>query len=180
MHRFFFLASSAVSSTERTPGASTATGFSQKTCLPGLDRGLQMDRAEVRRRGQNHDIDAGGEHLLVGVEADEAAFGRDIDLARLTAELFAKAAQARLDLVGEGIADRDELGPFIGGQGLRRRAAAAAAAADQADLDRVVHRGMSRSGDAERAGQRAAGGEDGRGFSGIHDETGEWDWAWGW
>ena len=32
--RFFFFASSAVASTLRTPGASTATGFSQKTCLP--------------------------------------------------------------------------------------------------------------------------------------------------
>ena len=34
MHSSFFFASSAVSSTLRTPGASTATGFSQKMCLP--------------------------------------------------------------------------------------------------------------------------------------------------
>jgi len=34
MLSFLAAAASLVSSTERMPGASTATGFSQKTCLP--------------------------------------------------------------------------------------------------------------------------------------------------
>ena len=47
--------------------------------LAGLDRRPQVQRAEVRGRGQQHDVDAGVDHLLVGVEADEAALFRDID-----------------------------------------------------------------------------------------------------
>ena len=38
-----------------------------------------MHRAEARGRGQDHEIDVAGEHLLVGVEPDEAAVGGDVE-----------------------------------------------------------------------------------------------------
>ena len=37
-------------------------------------------RAEVRRRAEQDHVDAAGEQLLVGVEADEAVVGSDVDL----------------------------------------------------------------------------------------------------
>ena len=72
MLRFFSLASRTVSNTRRTPGASTATGFSQKTCLPASIAAAEVPRTEVRRGGQDDDVDVGLHDLLVGVETGEA------------------------------------------------------------------------------------------------------------
>ena len=44
--------------------------------LAGLDGGLEVHRAEAGRRGEDHDVDVAGDHLLVGVEADEAVARR--------------------------------------------------------------------------------------------------------
>ena len=57
--------------TLRTPGASTATGFSTNVCLPFFDRVGQMLRPEVGRSGKDHDVDVAVDDFLVGVEADE-------------------------------------------------------------------------------------------------------------
>ncbi len=43
--------------------------------LAGGDGRLQMRRAEVRRRGQDHDVDVGGQQLFIGVKADERVIG---------------------------------------------------------------------------------------------------------
>ena len=61
-----------------TPGTSTATGFSQKTCLPASTAARRCMRAEVRRRREQHDVDV-ADHALVGVEAGEACVRRDVD-----------------------------------------------------------------------------------------------------
>ena len=72
--------SCAASSTARTPGASTATGFSMKTCLPASTAAAKWIGPEARRRGQDHQVDARVDHLLVGVEADELPVLRHVDL----------------------------------------------------------------------------------------------------
>ena len=61
------------------PVPSTATGFSVKRCLPALIVGLDVQGPEARRRGQDHQV-AAVDHLLVGVEADEAAVVGDVEL----------------------------------------------------------------------------------------------------
>ena len=62
----------------------------------------------MRRRGQQHQVDAGVEHLLVGVEADEPPFGRDVDVRREVVVLR-QVLQAEFDPLGEQVADRHEL-----------------------------------------------------------------------
>ena len=51
------------------PGASVATGFSMNTCLPALHGGLEMNRTEAGRRGENHQVDIGGDRFFVGIES---------------------------------------------------------------------------------------------------------------
>ena len=130
---FFFSASAQVASTERTPGASTATGFSAKTCLPASTAALRWSGRKCGGVRQQHHVDAAGDHLLVGVEADEAVLGADIDLAGDGLVLL-EQGQARFQAIGEGVGHGHELDVLVGLQGLSGRAGAAAAAADQADL----------------------------------------------
>ena len=47
--------------------------------LLGFNRGLEVHRAVARRRGQEDDIDAGGQHLLVGVKAHKPVLGVNLD-----------------------------------------------------------------------------------------------------
>ena len=58
------------------PGPSTATGFSVKMFLPALTAASRCIGRKPGRRGQDDQVDAAVEHLLVGVEADEAAVVR--------------------------------------------------------------------------------------------------------
>ena len=48
--------------------------------LAGINGRLQVDRAEVRRRAQQHDIHATGEQFLVSLETDKATFFGHLDL----------------------------------------------------------------------------------------------------
>ena len=76
MFRFFFFASSAVARTLRTPGASTATGFSQKTCLPAS---MAAFRCAGRKCGGSARITTSTslcDQLLAGVESHEAMIRR--------------------------------------------------------------------------------------------------------
>ncbi len=70
------------------PVPSTATGFSVKSCLPALIDGLDVQGAEARRRGQHHQV-AAVDHLLIGVEADEAALVGDVELVLGVLVIFA-------------------------------------------------------------------------------------------
>ena len=63
----------------RMPVPSTATGFSVKRFLPALIVGLDVLGPEAGRGGQHHQV-AAVDHLLVGVEADEAAVVGDVEL----------------------------------------------------------------------------------------------------
>ena len=51
--------------------------------LARVDGRLKVPRVEVGRAGDNHHVDAAGDHLLVGVEAEEAMVVVDGDLVGL-------------------------------------------------------------------------------------------------
>jgi hypothetical protein len=72
--------------------------------LARFDRGAQVHRAEGRRRRQDHVVDVAGEHLLVGVPADELAVGGH---GRFLAVLR-QVLQALLQAILEHVAHRDE------------------------------------------------------------------------
>ena len=100
--------------------------------LAGINRRLEVDRAEARRRGQQHDVHAAVNHLLVGVQAHEALLGRDFDLVRVR---LLQALQALLQLVLERVAHRGEDDVRVGIERLAGGAGAAPAAADQPDAE---------------------------------------------
>ena len=87
------MASSLAARKRRTPGASTATGFSAEDVLAGLHRGFEMHRAEAGRRGQDDEVGAAVDRLLVGVEADELPLFRHVD-GRILEQLVAVALTA--------------------------------------------------------------------------------------
>ena len=136
--------------------------------LARFDRGRDVQRTEVRRGGEQHDV-AAVDHALVGVEADEAVLGIDVDLGRDVGAVL-QCAQAAVDLIGEGVAERHELGVRVGAQRVLRRAGAAPAAADQTDAQHVRAAGLPAA--RKGVGHRGAGGREGR--AGAEDiATGE-------
>ena len=153
MPRPFCLASSPASITSLHAGHVHGRGLLHEHVLARLDGRLQVQRPEMRRRGQDDVVDLRhGQQLLVGVEAGEAPFLRDFD-AQL-GQLRPAAGQPVLEQVGQGdhldvlllglrafgrrprCGSRDRIDDLGGrAEGVQHRAGAAAAAADQADLD---------------------------------------------
>jgi hypothetical protein len=143
----------------RAPTGSVAMGFSVKTCFAGVDRRFEMHRPEAGRGAEHHDIDIGGEQLLVGVEAGEVMVGLDAD-ARLDGghqvlgfhllglavafhgdagvagdELgVAQAGERLFEVVFEDIRHAGELDVLVAGEQVHDGLRAASAAAHQAGL----------------------------------------------
>src|ERR1019366_6236299 len=115
---------------------------------------LEVDGAKARRRGQEHDIYAAVDDLLVGVQPNKASLGRDFDLIRV---ILLQALQTPLELILERIAHCREDDVLVGGEGLAGGAGAAPPATDQADTQGVgVFLGKEWSGQNRRRGQQAA------------------------
>ena len=74
----FFLASSQLASTDWTPGASTATGFSANTCLPASTASRRCCGRKCGGVQSKHDVDTTIQELAVGIEADETMVGLDV------------------------------------------------------------------------------------------------------
>ncbi len=89
-------------------GGVGANGLLHEDVLARGDGGGIVDRAEARRRGQQDDIGAGGDRLLVGVETSEDAVLGHVD-SRFDVLVFPQFRQAALGIVGEGVGDRDQL-----------------------------------------------------------------------
>ena len=109
--------------------------------LPAATAASRVHGPEAGRRGQDDVVGAAVDHLLVGVEADEASGPRHIDrVAQLCHRVIARrtflqclAGNLRCDPGRRRQGhDLDVLGRV---QDIVGRAGAAAAAADQADLD---------------------------------------------
>ena len=131
------------------PAGSVATGFSMNTCLPALDRVLEMLRPIAGRLGEQHDIDAAVDRFAIGVEADELPFLGDVDqISRVRAlisssfEITLYVSEARIDPVRERVAKRPKFHRTLGLERLHDGARAAIAASDERNLERVVARGV--------------------------------------
>jgi hypothetical protein len=120
-----------------------------------LHRGFEVQRAEARRGGEDHEIDAGGLHLLVRVEAVEHGFRRGLDASAVLLVLL-PVVEAVLRLPFEHVAERDDLDGLVRVEDVANRAVAAPAAPDHADLDGVPARGVDAG--RERGGGHARGG----------------------
>ena len=118
--------------------------------LAGVDGGLQERGMEVRRAGDQHDVDVAVDHLLVGVEADEAM--GVVDRPAAPGYFFLSSSQAALELLGEDVGHGHQPDVLAGVHGIGGRAAATPAAADQPDLDHVAAGGMGAAG--QRQGRR--------------------------
>ena len=111
----------------------------------------------MRRRGQQDQVDSGVDHALVGVEADKAAFVRDVDTG-IDVVVLQQVLQAEFDPFGEQVADRHQAFGALGQQGFPACPGAAIAAADQTDANDVAARGVRGAGDVQSGGQGCGGG----------------------
>ncbi len=114
-------------------------GLLAENVLVGLDGGLEMNRTEVRRCGEEHNV-ASINHALVSVEADKLVIRSNINL-RLEGRAL-EIEKAGIELVLEHVAEGDELDVGIGLKGVDGGSASAATATDQADLDGIVFGGV--------------------------------------
>ena len=99
-----------------------------------LDRITQVGGTESRRRGQQHHVHTGVDHLLVGVETDEALGGLHLHAA---GELLVQAGVALLHLILKGIAHGHEDQVLVGLQRVAGGTGATPAAAHKADAKGV-------------------------------------------
>jgi hypothetical protein len=113
-----------------------------------------VQRPKAGRGGQQHNINAAVDDLLVRIEADEAIFRLHIDLAG-DVGIFLQRFETAFEPVGERITHRGKFDVGITAQGLRSRPGAAPTAADQADLEDIAAGCMD--------GQRGSGGSEGGG-----------------
>ena len=90
-----------------------------------------MERTKSGRGGEDHDIHAAIEHLLIGVQSDKLPLVIDIDF---TLTAFADISQGTVQSVAEDLAHGPQLHVAVGVQGLCRGTGAPAAATDEADL----------------------------------------------
>ena len=83
-----------------------------------LNGRLEVHRPEARRRGEDHQVDAGGDRLLIGVEADELAVLRHVD-AVLFFDLISQVIQRAIEPVFIQVSHHDELHGSLSTKGLR-------------------------------------------------------------
>jgi hypothetical protein len=131
-------------------------GLFREDVLAGPDGGLEVHGAEDRRGGQQHDVHAAVNELLVAVEGDEAAALWDI-VARFL-QAVASAGDSVLVRIGErGDADV-HVEVLARVDAVPCGAAAASATADEARGDLLACAARGRAEDGE-AGRGCAGGD---------------------
>ena len=129
-------------------------GLFAEDVLAGVDGGLEVNRREVRRHGDEHHVDAASEQPLASVEADEPVVGVDGDLAGLDGgDLGEAAGDPPVEHVGHG----HQLRARIGGERIGRRAGPASAAADQPHPQRLPAAGMDAPRERQASGHRRGG-----------------------
>ena len=110
---------------------------------PFLDRVGEVDPAECRRRGQDHDVARPQtiHGFPIRIEADEFVI---VGYLNLVADLLSfEVLVTRVKVVGKDVRHRHQLGrALLDGKCVLRRTGTAAAASHQGELDRVVFAGM--------------------------------------
>ena len=81
--------------------------------LARLHGRAEVNRPELRRRGEQYHVDTAVEKLLAGVEPHEPVLGADVDLAA-DLRVLLEDRQALLEPVLEGVGHRDELDVRVG------------------------------------------------------------------
>ena len=78
-------------------------GLLAEDVLLRLDRGFEVHRPISRRRGEHYDVDVGGQHFLIRIEAGEVMIGFDLEaVGELRCVLMiAQIPQRDLELVFE-------------------------------------------------------------------------------
>jgi hypothetical protein len=113
--------------------------FLHEDVFPGLDRRLEVDRAEPGGGGGDDHVHVGtGEDPEIVVEAGETPVRRNLDPIR---ELALQLLEGALDPVGHEIAERDHFDAGVGIEAVEGCACPASAAADDTDLDGVAAAG---------------------------------------
>ncbi len=137
-------------------GGVGATGLLHEDVLAGGYRGGVMLGAEAGRRGQQDEIDAALDGLLISVQAHEDPVGGNIDL---FGKFPLQIIQATFGPIFEGVGQGHHLDllaqDLLRGQAVRRRAGAAPAAADQGNLQNVASCRVGAAGDAQGGGRGA-------------------------
>ena len=90
---------------------------------------LEMNRAEYGRRGKYDHVDAGINHLLVGIESDIYMIVRDF-----YTPLFLQRLADPFDPVGKNVSESDHLDAVSSIQQIAQGTVSASAAADEADF----------------------------------------------
>ena len=114
-------------------------GLLHEHVLPRVDGGGEVTRPERGRRGEQHEVGVGLEHLAIRVEAREALGIVHLDLGLERRVLGGHGGQVLAtpgQMVREQIAQGHELDVLARGQAVFCGAGAAAATADQSDADR--------------------------------------------
>ena len=152
-------------------GGINAVRLLDENVFAGLQRRQGVQRMELGGIGNDHRV-AGGDDLLVGVEAGETVVVGHGDL---VGRVFLEFDALRLDTVWEDVAHRHQVGAFVGGQDLGGGAGVAAAATDHAELDDVAAGGVGHAGEVQRR-ERRGGGGNGGGFQEFAAGEGSRPW----
>ena len=122
--------------------------------LAGLDGGLEMNRPETGRRGQDHQVGPGGRSPFDRRRSRRTCDPRARRCVPCRSLLLLQRLEAAFQPVRKASAMAISLTLPLVRQGLVGRAGAAAAAADQRDLDLIVAGRVRAAGDRQAAGQR--------------------------
>ena len=112
------------------PGRVDCNRLFQKSVFPQAHRLLEMRWTESARRRQNHHVRK-RDRLLVALESEKPALGRNVDLIPV---LGLQAAKRRSEAVFEQVRRRDQLEVGVREQGLAGSPSAAASAADEREF----------------------------------------------
>ena len=135
--------------------------FFHEHVLAGLDRRPIVQRAEAGRRSLDHQVHVAGECLLVGIQPDEQAIVRHIDL---VAEHRLERLARQLRPIVERVGDRDQLDMFRHAETIGCSSGSAPAGADQRHVESLAACRVRTAGDAQpRCPGRNRGTGDGTG-----------------
>ena len=126
-------------------------GLLREDVLSRLNRRLDVNGAEARRRRQDHVVDVGLQELLEGIEPHEAVVLRD---GRRIGVLLGQRLAALVQPIAERVRQRHDANAWRRLEDIARRPRAASAAAHQADANLITAGGVRADQAVETRGDR--------------------------